>query len=489
MIGGLARNSALNSMLLYGIALLCLRGASLITLPVMTYYLSVEQVGRLELISVTQIFFALFVSLAMHENLYRFVAVIDQKHQQKKTTSQLYCSSITLSALIVSLLGAGYLLISHLNTETFAFVAFNFITPIQMVLMASVLVIQGGLEISLAWLRLQNNALAFFKISVFCSVVQVGLILAIVQLYPTVTAVLSVGVFSAFLQLTILHVYNRFELSLLSIEQLKQYLKYCLPIMWSALIAFGLNGGERWLLVKASNVELLAQYAIALKFALAVGILLQPFHMWWMPKRFEYWQNQGAQSATNFTQIGLVYACLLTVVIAWLGKLFIATFLPADYQLATQLISLAVLAMLFKELTELLNIGLLKAKQTQTLLKINLAVTSFALILISMLVWQLPHHTVWVVSFGIVLAQFLRTCVVFICSQRANTLPYHLLSLCLFVAITTLFAITPWLTDHIGFGAATLCLELLLLLAFAHHYKLVNVPTQKLRNAITRLYI
>ncbi|MDN3684766.1 hypothetical protein QW180_19040 [Vibrio sinaloensis] len=66
--------------------------------------------------------------------------------------------------------------------------------------------------------------------------------------------------------------------------------------MLSAMVAFALSGAERWIIVAYTDLDTLGIYAIAAKFALGVGILIQPFHMWWMPKRFQVQQSKGGTS-------------------------------------------------------------------------------------------------------------------------------------------------------------------------------------------------
>lgn len=475
----------IHDMLLYGVALLLLRGASLITLPAMTYFLSVEQIGQLELIAVTQTFFALLISLAMHENLYRFVATLDQADDQKVMVSRLYTTALTLSLGLVIILVVPVWLFSANLVEG----AWHYFSHTQVALMASVWVIQSSLEISLAWLRLQNKAWTFFKLSVFCTCLQVSLIFMVVYLVPSVTAVLMVGVFCAFVQLAILHYHNRFDFKLLNGKTLGRYLKYCTPIMFSALVAFGLNGGERWLLMQANNFEFLAQYAIALKFALAVGILLQPFHMWWMPKRFAYWQDKGAITTSRISQYGIVYACVLAVLVTWGGKLFIELFLPNQYQTAANLVALAVMAMLFKEIAEITNIGLLKSKQTQALFLINLIVTISALMIIWAVNALFSQHTLWIVCLGVAIAQLIRCFIIAIASQRSNPLPYQTSKLVTFILLTIALLASNWLTNELIPSMTLLLIESVALLLIAHFHGLLHLPVQDLRKVLRRIRV
>ncbi|EGU47608.1 uncharacterized membrane protein [Vibrio ichthyoenteri ATCC 700023] len=352
-------NHALKEMMLYGLALLLFKGASLITLPFMTHYLSVEQIGQLELLTTTTILFALLASLSMHESLYRFIATAEDKDERSKLANKLYITALFISLAIVI---GFFCLYSALDTFVPSSPMVAYFTPLQWSLMACFVVLESALAISLAWLRLQGRADVFFKLSFITVSIQVSLILFIVKYYPSVTAVFAAGVFTALVQCSLLHWHHRFQFQWLTLSQIKHYLRYCLPIMGSGLIAFGLNGGERWIVADILSLEILGQYAIALKFALAVGILLQPFHMWWMPLRFECWKTHGAKQTAKYSQAGLVYACLVSLAVVWIAKWFISLYLPEQYLLASQLVVVTVMAMLFKELVEVVNIGLLKTQ-------------------------------------------------------------------------------------------------------------------------------
>ena len=89
--------------------------------------------------------------------------------------------------------------------------------------------------------------------------------------------------------------------------------------------------------------------------------------------------------------------------------------------------------MLFKELTELTNIGILKTKQTQTLLLINGLITgiTFALFLI------LSLDSIWLMVLLLAGSQMVRFLVVTLCSQRSEKLPYQVAPLAFIVLATT----------------------------------------------------
>lgn len=412
-------------MALYGLSLIMVKGASFITLPLMTHFLSPADIGQLELLATMTVFFSLLIGVAMHENLYRFIATLKRDKARKQLASQLYYSTLMLSLSLCCMFGLlAYAALSWTSSV---------ISPVQQALLGWVVMYESALAISFAWLRLHNKAWLFFKVSVVTTLLQVSLVVASLYWQPNVTTIFAIGVCCSTCQFVWLHCHNRFNLQLLNFQQLLGMLKYSAPLMVSALIAFGLNGGERWVLAAQFDLATLGVYAIAAKFALALGIALQPFHMWWMPKRFETWRSSGDSVTATKTQRGILLACSLSLLVSGFSQFFILFALPEDYKMAASLTTIALIAMLFKELTELTNIGILKSKQTHTLLLVNLLITGVTFALF----WALSLDSIWYMVLILAGSQFARFSVITICSQRHAYLPYQFAPLAMIVVLTT----------------------------------------------------
>lgn len=98
-------------------------------------------------------------------------------------------------------------------------------------------------------------------------------------------------------------------------------------------MAFTLNGLDRWVLAEVSTLEDVAQFGVAAKFGLAVVLLLQPFGMWWMPKRFDVlYDVNGRERAARFTCYGIVAVMLIAVFVAFAAPIIIGLMLPGTYQ-------------------------------------------------------------------------------------------------------------------------------------------------------------
>lgn len=419
--------AAISRPVAYALGLFATKGLALIMLPILANHLSVEQIGQLELYTSSGVFFAMILSLALHEALYRFAGHEACSDIQTKVAGEIY----TLACMVAGISLTGLLLLITLATTLFP------LLPVQAMLLLSLGVASEGLiGLQLAWLRMQDRAGQFLQVTVCICLLQVSLVALSLWLIPGVLSILAASVITHFIQFIWLQRLCRLPMQRPCIKRAREFVAYSLPIALAGLVAFTLNGAERWVIAATDTIESLAYYAIAAKFALALCILVQPFGMWWMPKRFAVLLNQGCGEATRITQYGIIWVALLCSAMAYFAPLFIQLTLPANYHSAGQMVLLCLLAALFKELTELVNLGLLASKQTGKLLRFNLiAAGSGALLIMTMLSWG-----VWGIITGLVLAQLTKLTLVYRASQIAMALPYALrrLTLVIVTAVTHL---------------------------------------------------
>ncbi len=165
-----------------------------------------------------------------------------------------------------------------------------------------------------------------------------------------------------------------------------------------------------------------AQYGVAAKFALAAILLLQPFGMWWSPRRFQVLNGPaGKTEAAHFAAMGVALALIITVLVGLTSPLLIHWLLPSDYAQAAAYVTGLTLAMAFKECGELLNIGCFTGRTTQAQFVINLAGAVCGLILIFPLI---DHYGVWGAVIALTLAHTLRLMLFYWLSQHYYPLPY-----------------------------------------------------------------
>ncbi|GAM66232.1 oligosaccharide translocase sypK [Vibrio sp. JCM 19236] len=174
--------------------------------------------------------------------------------------------------------------------------------------------------------------------------------------------------------------------------------------------------------------------------------LIQPFGMWWMPKRIKLAKERPEQAA-SYTQMGITLVGMLAMCVLCFGQLFIQYALPEVYNPSALLLVGTLLMALGKEWGELLNLGSLVKGRTLPLFWINLGVVILALS--SLFMHQ--ELSIWTIMLTLGLAQLGRALIIFFISQRAYSLPFSLsrLSTAMVLPIVGLLlayqGITPWL--------------------------------------------
>ncbi|RTZ16803.1 lipopolysaccharide biosynthesis protein [Vibrio aquaticus] len=470
------KSAQIKSISLYAFSVFLMKGFSLITLPLMAYYLLPEQLGQLELIGITTVFASLVIGLAMHENLYRFIGTVDDEEQQKTIASKLYYATLLISLGATTLLVAVYYAVP-VKIESFSDSILG--------LMALVLCYEAPLAICLAWLRLQGQAMRFFKICTCTVALQFLLLVWALNNSPTVTTVFAINVFCTLSQYLFLHFTIGFSFTLPTRKVILEYVRYSSPLMLSAVVAFGLSGAERWIIAGTTDLVTLGMYAIAAKFALGVGILIQPFHMWWMPKRFHALEQFGRHYTAQITQQGIMLLCFLALIVAWLSQLFIQLLLPTNYLLAASYVSLAIITMLFKELVELTNLGVLYRKKTTHLLLINLSATLIAF----SLCYFFSDLGIKAILVALVVGQVVRFVATFWHSQTLAPLRYQSPSILGLILLTTLFLFTSGYQNNVELALLMLVLQPLALVAYGLKAKLIDPDTFKSAFSYLQTYL
>lgn len=464
-------SKAMTNMSLFAIALVINKSISLLMLPVLPHFLTPEQMGKLELLTTFGVVTTLLVSFALHEALYRFVGV--EKDAQKRTASlnQLYSLSVLIAGAVAAILLL--LIASFPIPDPFARIEFAVVTL--------AIVLEGSIAIGTAWLRTQDDkAKTLLQVMVTTTLLQVTFIVAALALHPHVISVLIGGLIAAVMQFVWLHIINRYALTLPKITLTKQYLNYCLPVMLSALVAFCLNGAERWFIGANASLATLGIYAIAVKFAVGMCILVQPFGMWWMPRRFTYLENGRDNEAVRISHLGMIYVSALSIVVATLAMVMISNFLPDTYHEAVLYTLFLLPIAMLKEWSELLNIAILFKRRTRWLLGINV-VSAFVAI---GLLFGLSSLGIFGVFIALYYAQLCKLGLTYAVGQQCMTLPFLLSLMVLLQIISGVALFLLHSSQSIGIAIAICILTCSLLAGLAVRYM-----SKEARSALSQQFI
>ncbi|EOD78785.1 oligosaccharide translocase [Grimontia indica] len=406
--------------LLYGSSMALMRGISLLMLPFITHQLPQAEFGKLEIVSSIAALGSILVGLGLEDALYRFVGRCKSEAERLTMSARIFTLTLIICAVVIPL---SWSLAAWLDS-----MVPGGLTTYQLRLVLLMLALEGCIAVPLGWIRMQNRAFTFFSVAVGRALLQAALTVVMLLSGRGIDGVLEAGIIAAAVQAVILFVIQVRETGLaFSMPVAKQSLIYSIPIMASGLMAFTMNGFDRWVLAEVSSLEEVAQFGVAAKFGLAVVLLLQPFGMWWMPKRFDVlYDVNGRETATRYTCFGLTAVMLISVMVAFLAPLAITWLLPDTYQLAATFTVFLIIAALFKELAELVNLGSFAGDTTYGQMAINVV---SALVAVGTLIWWGNSYGVMGVLMALTFTQGLRFVLFYAVSQHLYHLPYPLTAL------------------------------------------------------------
>jgi len=414
----------LNQSALYGLSIFLMKGIALIMLPIYTNYLSPSDYGRLEVLVVFSNVASIVLGFGLVEALYRFVGLADDIEQKQRHTAE--------CLLIAGIIAVFSYAIFHFYSNDLLPLLPGIITEHELYLLGVALSVGGLINVPLAWLRITDRAGLFFSISMLKVTLQVALTFYGLINGWGITSILAAGAVSAVVVALILCIIvikevqtkeNKISLSLPNImNNVKSIIHYSGPIFIGGLATFTLSGMDRWLLAEHFGATEIAAYAIAIKFALVPTLLIQPFTLWWLPKRFTVLKEQDGKAINaHVAVIGATLSVLICGVLGLLGPLLIQWLTPVEYHAAISILPWLLLCTLLKMLADLLNLGCFVEKDTQVQMNINLAACGFGGLLLIILV---PLFMTNGALFSLIAANAIRMVLFYYFSQKKVYLPY-----------------------------------------------------------------
>lgn len=453
--------------LLYGTSIALMKGVSLLMLPFIAQQLSADDFGRLEVAGSLAVIGSIMIGLGLEDSLYRFAGAHNEQHARRRVAAVIYTLTLFAAAIVIPL---AWLLAAPLSSWLP-----GQLSSYEVTLVLSLLALEGAIAVPLGWLRMRDQALSFFTLTTGRAGLQALLTLLLLSEGRQVAGVLEAGVISALLQALLL-AWLQLRDSGIGIDKIiiRQALVYGLPLVASGLLAFSISGLDRWIIADQVSLADAAHFGIAAKFALATVLLLQPYGMWWMPKRFEVLFGEGgAERTAYFNSLGIALAVIMTVAVGLAAPLMIDWLMPLEYAPAAGYAVVLVAAAGLKEISELVSISCLAGKTTGTQVGINALSAGCAVVLMLSLA---PLYGTWGVCWSLLAAQLVRLLAFALIGQQLHALPYPSAALLLLTAVAT--ATLLW-SDHRQIDAAYFLLSaasLALVLFSALALKLLPLP-------------
>lgn len=208
-----------------------------------------------------------------------------------------------------------------------------------------------------------------------------------------------------------------------SLKYSSKILKFGLPTLVGGASMYMITGLDRWVMASFVGVEELAIYAVSGKFALLLGLLLQPYALWWFPNRVAILQQSGgSKMCADRALVGVNLAIVLGSLMILTVPGFISLILPSSYHYAGTIVVALLAISVIKNAGDYLNLGCFSGDSSQSQMWIQggcailAAIGYFAVT---------PIYGVWGVVAVLCATYSVRLMLLYFVSQTMEPLPYE----------------------------------------------------------------
>ncbi|PSU33111.1 lipopolysaccharide biosynthesis protein [Photobacterium lutimaris] len=396
------------TMAVYAVGLISSKLIALILQPFVTQWLGPEQFGRLDVLVALGSLLTLIMSFGISDAIYRFA------HEQQNQ-DDIFRNAL---GLLLTIAG-GLTIVAQLAVPWLQQVLPGEPPLFALHCLLTTLFLNTLSCVPLAILRIRNQAKIFVAAQVVFALIQ-GLGILLLAPHYGVDGVMAAGLVAQIVQVIVLA--KHFPSPKLG--HIRLFFRYGRAITLSGVLSFIVIGAERWAIADTLGLSLLAPYAVAIQWAIAASLLLEPFGLWWFPKRFGLVDTaEDRQQAAVISIVGCQLSCLVTAGIIVVGSRFLLWWLPDDFHASSEMLPLLGIMVMFKHASTLLNIGCYHQKDGKSVVLIGVFGACCAL---GILLFILPEYGLFAfIGAGIGL-QLLRLGLFYYYSQHYLHLPYPL---------------------------------------------------------------
>ena len=263
---------------------------SIIMLPIYTRYLTPEDYGTVELLSMLIDFTSIIVGARVGHAVFRYYCTAIDEHDKK---------SVIASALLMGVIfdGIGTIVISALSAPLSNVIFGNSHYSNYIALYAITLLILPLTEIPLTYVRAQQKPWLFLFFSIAKLIIQLSLnIYLVVYLEMHVKGVIYSAVISGTIAAILLTVYTLPRVGMsATLVTCKKLFSFSLPLKVAILGSFYMTFGDRYILNLYSNLSQVGIYSLGYKFGFIFTTLAwDPFEKIWDSEKYLAYDKPNA---------------------------------------------------------------------------------------------------------------------------------------------------------------------------------------------------
>ncbi|WP_168407451.1 lipopolysaccharide biosynthesis protein [Acinetobacter indicus] len=334
-----------------------------ISLPIITWFYPVEDVGRIAMLQVFMSFSVLFFCLGLDQ------AYVREYHEAKNKPALL--KTVFVPCLTLSILS--FLLLMLYNLEMVS--KWLYEVPSTYLSIVSILCFVIALAsrfLSLV-LRMQERSYAFSMSQLLPRIIFILIIVNTVWLgvarntYSLITAN-TASVILAFLVFA-WNTRSEWLLALkekIDIHELKSAFSFGWPLVFAGLASWGLNVMDRLFLRHFSTYTELGIYSITMSAAIVVTVFAGVFNTIWSPMVYKWMSKdefdyEKIDNVLEYVVSAIYFFIVLTSLFSWI----IPYFLPEQYSNVQYLITVCLLGPMLYTLSEVTGIGIAVVRKTK----------------------------------------------------------------------------------------------------------------------------
>lgn len=334
----------------------------LVSLPIITWFYSVEDIGKISMLQVFSSFMTLLFCLGLDQAYVR-------EYHESKIKQRLFKASFLPGFTLLLICSFGLYFSDETLLSNLLYKENNKYLTILSLLCFVLAFCSRFLSLIL---RMEERAIAYSMSQLLPKISFLTLILCIVWLgfktnfYSLILAhSLSITlVFFVFAWNTRL-VWLRSLSQMIDIEELKKLLHFGLPLVIGGLAAWGLNVMDKLSIRALSTFSELGVYSVTISIAAVATVFSSVFNIIWAPLVFK-WVSEKSVCFNKIDMISehLLAAIFFIIVISGLLSWLLPLLLPKEYGAVEYLITTCLIGPLFYTLSETTAVGITIARKT-----------------------------------------------------------------------------------------------------------------------------
>lgn len=327
-----------------------------LTIPLLTWTFSQEDVGRYNFFQSLISLFILFSVLGLDQAYMRFYNNTKEK------------IILLISCMIP---GALMLLVIYFIFYNFLFVFFG-VNKSTLVFIFLIFFINHINKFLSLYLRMGNNSFIYSLNQIILKVlIMLGVVFCFYKLlandFDSLVSILFISYFCSFLFLLLfsLKLKNN-EVNEVKVEHgfnFKQLYSFGLPLLFSSIIYWGLCN-INIIFLREINYSSLAIYTVSMSIASVVGVLQSIFSTIWVPYYYKLIEMELYKDVSNSFHGYAIFIITIISFLTYLLSPILRYFFPKDYNMVSSLFPLCIFFSLLYLLGEIVGIGLQAAKKT-----------------------------------------------------------------------------------------------------------------------------